>query len=99
MKKRWIQVTATKPNGDFVVVSNTGLMDSGEIAYDEAEAQIKKIAEDCLLEGFIVERLEKPLDKYDLQYIERIEQEIAKKEIIQKKAEEQFFAQDFYEGR
>lgn len=66
MAKEFIQVSATKSNGDFMICSNLSLFDQC-LSPAEAFARLVKLAQEYVSEGYDVKWTREPLSELELE--------------------------------
>ena len=65
MSRKFIQVSATKPNGDFAFCSNLSLMGNDGLSYNDALLSLNLMADEYSLMGYTVERIVEPMSDED----------------------------------
>ena len=66
MAKEFIQVTATKPNGDFMICSNLSLMDKGDVTPGDAFIKLVKLAQEYAGDGYDIKWAREPFSEFEL---------------------------------
>ena len=68
MAKEFIQVSATKSNGDFMFCSNLSLMNNGGVTPADAFVKLVKLAQEYAGDGYDIKWTREPLSEFDLQF-------------------------------
>lgn len=67
MAKEFIQVSATKSNGDFMLCSNLSLLEQG-MTPAMAVAELEKLAQEHSADGYDIAWIREPLSEFELEF-------------------------------
>lgn len=68
MTKQFVQVSASKANGDFAVCSNLSLMENQKLTPAQALRSLQVMADEYTLNGYLVEWIREDFTEVDEEY-------------------------------